>query len=33
VITKNFQIFKGKGVWGRFEEFTFVEIRAEATDA
>jgi len=29
VLTKNFQIFKGKGVWGSFEEFKFVELRGE----
>ena len=33
VLTKNFQIFKGKGVWGSFEELKFVELRGEATEA
>jgi len=33
VLRKNFQIFKGMGVWGRFEEFKFVKLKGEATEA
>ena len=33
VLTKNLQIFKGKGVWGRFEEFKFVDPTGEAAEA